>query len=79
MHIALEDDKNEIIGSPVVSHGVIRYELKRLGLCASITGARYTATTEVYPDSARATPQQCIEAQVAAVWAGVAFVHQIGR
>ena len=53
---------------------MIRYELKKLGLCASVTGARYTTTTEVYPDSSRATPEQCIEAQVAAVCAGVEFV-----
>jgi hypothetical protein len=45
-----------------------------LGLCASISGARYTSTTEVYPDSPRATPEQCIAAQVAAVCAAVAFV-----
>ncbi len=39
----------------------------KLGLCAGITGAKYTTTTEVYPDSPRATPQQCNDAQVAAV------------
>ena len=53
--------------------GVIQYPLKTLGLCASITGARFTTTTEVYPDSPRATPEQCIEAQVAAVRAGLDF------
>jgi hypothetical protein len=51
---------------------VIRYPLKAWGLCASLTGARYTTTTEVYPDSPRATPEQCIAAQVAAVGAAVA-------
>ena len=61
------DEKNEIIGSPVVAPGVIRYPNSRQwGLCASVTGARYTTTTEVYPDSPRATPEQCIAAQVAA-------------
>lgn len=73
-HIAPADDQNEIIGSPVVAPGVIRYAMKHLGLCASISGARYTTTTEVYPDSPRATPEQCIEAQVAAVCAAVEFV-----
>jgi len=73
-HIAPADEKNEIIGSPVVAPGVIRYAMKQLGLCASISGARYTTTTEVYPDSLRATPEQCIEAQVAAVCAAVEFV-----
>jgi hypothetical protein len=53
---------------------VIRYPLKSLGLCASITGARYTTTTEVYPASPRATPEQCNAAQVAAVCAAIDFV-----
>ena len=73
-HIAPADDKQEIICSPVVAHGVIHYAMKELGLCAGITGARYTSTTEVYPDSPRATPAQCIAAQVAAVCAAVEFV-----
>jgi hypothetical protein len=72
-HIAPADDKNEIIGSAVVAPGVIRYPLAKLGLCAGMTGARYTTTTEVYPDSPRATPEQCIAAQVAAVCAAVDF------
>ncbi|KQO15153.1 peptidase [Acidovorax sp. Leaf76] len=73
-HIAPADDQGEIIGSPMVAHGVIHYPMKQWGLCAGISGARYTTTTEVYPDSARATPEQCIEAQVAAVCAAVEFV-----
>jgi hypothetical protein len=66
-HIALPDAKGELIGSPMVARGVIHYDFKALGLCAGITGARYTTTTEVYPDSPRTTPEQCIQAQVAAV------------
>jgi hypothetical protein len=73
-HIAPADEKSEIIGSPVVAPGVIRYAMKQLGLRASISGARYTTTTEVYPDSPRATPERCIEAQVVAVCAAVEFV-----
>jgi hypothetical protein len=72
-HIAPADERNEIIGSPVVSPGVIEYPLRELGLCAGITGARYTSTTEVYPDSPRATPEQCNAAQVAAVCAAIEF------
>jgi len=72
-HIAPADDKNEIIGSPVISPGVIDYPLRELGLCAGITGARYTTTTEVYPDSPRSTPEQCNQAQVAAVCAAIEF------
>ena len=73
-HIAPADAQGEIIGSPVVAHGVIHYAMKELGLCAGISDARYTCTTEVYPDSPRITPEQCIAAQVAAVCAAVEFV-----
>jgi hypothetical protein len=73
-HIAPADAHGGIIGSPLVAHGVIQYEMQALGLCANVSGARYTTTTEVYPDSARATPEQCIAAQVAAACAGLDFV-----
>lgn len=72
-HIAPPDAKGEIIGSPVISHGVIQYPFKPLGLCAGISDARYTTTTEVYPDSPRATPEQCNAAQVAAVCAAIDY------
>jgi hypothetical protein len=72
-HIAPADANRQIIGSPVVAPGVIQYPLRELGLCAGITGARYTTTTEVYPDSPRTTPAQCNAAQVAAVCAAIEF------
>ncbi|MFC3715800.1 M14 family metallocarboxypeptidase [Luteimonas soli] len=72
-HIAPADADGRIIGSPVVAPGVIEYDVGRLGLCAGITGARYTTTTEVYPDSPRATPEQCNAAQIAAVCAAIDF------
>ncbi len=72
-HIAPADANGEIIGSPVVAPGVIRYPLCALGLCAGLTDARYRTTTEVYPDSPRATPEQCNAAQVAAVCAAIDF------
>jgi hypothetical protein len=72
-HIAPADAEGNIIGSPVVAPGVILYAFKPLGLCAGVTDARYTTTTEVYPDSPRATPEQCNEAQVAAVRAALDF------
>lgn len=73
-HIAPADSDGEIIGSTVVSPGVINYPLEQLGLCPSITSAQYKTTTEVYPDSPRATPEQCNAAQVAAVRAAIDFV-----
>ncbi|WP_066095787.1 M14 family metallopeptidase [Xanthomonas massiliensis] len=72
-HIAPADARGEIIGSPVAAPGVIRYALRELGLCAGISGARYTTTTEVYPDSPRASPAQCNQAQVAAVCAALDY------
>ncbi|MGN2254171.1 M14 family metallocarboxypeptidase [Frateuria sp. GZRe12] len=72
-HIAPADANGEIIGSPVVAPGVIRYPLRQLGLCAGITDAPYKTTTEVYPDSPKATAEQCNEAQVAAVRAAIEF------
>ena len=78
-HIAPADARGEIIGSPVVGPGVIAYALKALGLCAGITDAPYKTTTEVYPDSPRATPEQCNAAQVAAVCAAIDYALQHAR
>ena len=72
-HIAPADPDGTIIGSPVVAPGVIEYPVVRLGLCTGISGARYTTTTEVYPDSPRATPDQCNRAQAAAAVAAIDY------
>ncbi|WP_445145826.1 M14 family metallopeptidase [Dyella sp. Tek66A03] len=72
-HIAPADIKGEIIGSPMVAPGVIEYAFKKLGLCAGITSAPYKTTTEVYPDSPRASAEQCNAAQAAAVCAAIDF------
>lgn len=72
-HIAPPDADGKIIGSPVIAHGVIEYPQSKYAMCASITGARFTTTTEVYPDSPRATPEQCNLAQVSAVCAALDF------
>ncbi|MFK2878660.1 M14 family metallopeptidase [Rhodanobacter hydrolyticus] len=72
-HIAPADPDGTIIGSPVVAHGVIEYDCRKLGLCAGITDAPYRTTTEVYPDSPRATPAQCNDAQAAAVRAAIDY------
>jgi hypothetical protein len=77
-HIAPADRHGEIIGSPLAAPGIINYPLKRLGLCAGITHAFYKTTTEVYPDSPRATPEQCNAAQVAAVCAAIDFALDRG-
>lgn len=72
-HIAPADRNGQIIGSPIAAPGIIQYPLRKLGLCAGITNARYRTTTEVYPDSPRATDEQCNAAQVAAVCAAIDF------
>ena len=75
-HIAPPDDNGQIIGADVTQPGVIHYPFKALGLCAGLTSARFTTTTEVYPDSPRATPAICNAAQVAAVRGGLG--HALG-
>ena len=77
-HIAPADAAGEIIGSPVVAPGIILYDYRQLGLCAGATRARYTTTTEVYPDSPRATDAQCNLAQAAAVCAAIDFALASG-
>ena len=73
-HIAPADERNEIIGSPVVADGVILYDMKKLGLCGGITTCQYGSTTEVYPDSDKVTDQECNDAQVAAVKGALDYV-----
>ncbi len=52
---------------------MINYPFEKLGLCAGITGARYTTTTEVYPDSPGVTAEECNAAQVAAARAAIGY------
>jgi hypothetical protein len=73
-HIAPADEKGEIIGSKAEDEGVIYYAVKQLGLCAGVTNAKYTTTTEVYPDSKKATADDCNQAQVTAIKAALDFL-----
>ncbi|OHU87797.1 MULTISPECIES: M14 family metallopeptidase [Pseudoalteromonas] len=65
--IAPADEAGKLIGVPLEQFGVINYDGTALGLCMGMTDAPYVTTTEVYPDGAAATPQNCIDGQVAAV------------
>ncbi|MBN7822128.1 M14 family metallocarboxypeptidase [Bowmanella yangjiangensis] len=76
-HIAEADENNQLIGSPLVQFGVVNYDTKKLGLCAGVTDALYVTTTEVYPDSPKATPEQCIQAQVAAIRGALGYVLKL--
>jgi len=73
-HIAPPDAEGRLIGEKIEQEGVINYELKKLGLCTGFSNAEYTTTTEVYPDSPKATPAICIEAQIAAITGGLDFL-----
>ncbi|MEE9392652.1 MAG: M14 family metallocarboxypeptidase [Planctomycetota bacterium] len=67
----------EIIGEPLEQEGVINYDAGPLGLCMGATNARFVTTTEVYPDSPRATDEICIDAQVATIRGGLHYVCQV--
>ncbi|MBY6186625.1 M14 family metallocarboxypeptidase [Marinobacter hydrocarbonoclasticus] len=66
-HIAPPDENGQIIGARVEQDGVIHYPKKSLFLCGGMTDAPYVTTTEVYPDSPKASPEQCNLAQIAAI------------
>jgi hypothetical protein len=75
-HIAEPDENGKLIGEPMQQPGVINYAKATLGLCGSVTDAPLVSTTEVYPDSPSATPEQCIQAQVAAVVGALDYLLQ---
>ena len=78
-HIAPPDDKGNIIDEPVVREGVIIVPAKTLGLCCSVTGAKYQSTTEVYPDSPKATDEDCNNAQVAAIVGALDYISSVSK
>lgn len=78
-HIAPADERGQLIGVDMAEPGVIRLPLRSLGLCAGLSDARFRTTTEVYPDSPSATPDECNRAQVAAVRAALDFALQHAR
>jgi len=73
-HIALPDESGGICGDPLQQEGVVVCDAKIYQLCMSFTGAEYTTTTEVYPDSDKVTDEDCIVAQVAAVVGGLDYI-----
>ncbi|MBT1450365.1 M14 family metallocarboxypeptidase [Glaciecola sp. XM2] len=73
-HIAPADQHGKLIGSDMLQPGVINYDKNSLFLCGGFTDAPYVTTTEVYPDSPKATPQQCNLAQVAALEGGLQYL-----
>lgn len=57
-HIAPPEEDGTIIGEEMIQEGVIGIpDPKSIGLCAGVTNAPFTTTTEVYPDSPNATDE----------------------
>ncbi|CAJ1934019.1 unnamed protein product [Cylindrotheca closterium] len=73
-HIAPPDENGDIIGEPVVQEGVIQVPARELGLCGGVTLGEYATTTEVYPDSPKATDEICNRAQVASVVGALEYI-----
>ena len=76
-HIAPTDKDGKIIGALLEQDGVINYGIKKLFLCAGLSDADYTTTTEVYPDSPKVTDSICIDAQVAAITGGLDYLKTL--
>jgi hypothetical protein len=75
-HIAPGDASGCIIDEPMTQEGCLVLPTKQLGLCCSAAGAAFSTTTEVYPDSPRASDEQCNRAQVAAVSGALDYLVQ---
>ncbi len=73
-HIAPADENQKLIGTPLEQEGVINYSVKKLFLCAGVSQAEYTTTTEVYPDSPKINDRICIDAQIAAITGGLDYL-----
>lgn len=74
-HIAPPDEEGNIIGSKLISEGIIYYDMKKLFLCGGFSRAKYSTTTEVYPDSPKVTNEICNHAQVAAIIGGLNYIQ----
>lgn len=73
-HIAEPDNQGRLYDAQMKQPGVIHYPVENLHLCTGITGAPFSTTTEVYPDSERVDAENCIQAQVTAICAALDFL-----
>lgn len=73
-HIAPADENGNIICVPLEDDGVINYDMKNLFLCGGFSGAQFSTTTEVYPDSPKVTDANCVDAQVASIRGGLDYI-----
>ena len=73
-----QSQQRSVVGARPAGTGTVGvHDAGPLGLCMGVTDASFVSTTEVYPDSPRATDEICIQAQVAAIRGGL--VHVLGR
>ncbi len=75
-HIAEPDEQGCIIGMPLQQPGVISFAIRSLGLCNGMSNARFVTTTEVYPDSAGVSAEECNEAQGVVVTAAIGYLRR---
>lgn len=73
-HIAPADKSGKLIGVEIEQEGVVNYQLKNLFLCGGCMNAKYSTTTEVYPDGPKVTDAICLDAQVAAICGGLDYL-----
>lgn len=73
-HIAPADARGMLIGVKIEDVGVVNYDMKKLFLCGGFSEAKYSTTTEVYPDSPKVTDEICNDAQVAAICGGLDYI-----
>lgn len=71
-HIAPPDSENNLVGLPVISEGIVHELGAPDHICSGYkTGTVYATTSEVYPDSDRATDEICNKAQLGCVVGGL--------
>ena len=75
-HIAASDTDDRLIGELTTQYGVINCSTQALGLCTGFSNATFSTTTEVYPDSPRVDNENCILAQVTAIFSALDYVRK---
>ena len=73
-HIAPNDPDTKILGDDTIVDGYMSCNSDKEKLCMSFTDAKYTTTTEVYPDSSKTNPEECIVAQVVAITSALDYI-----
>ncbi|MFT4694129.1 MAG: hypothetical protein ACI8TE_001030 [Francisella sp.] len=74
-HIAPNDPGSKILGDDTLIDGYMSCDSDKEKLCMSFTDANYTTTTEVYPDSPKTNPEECIVAQVVAITSALDYIN----